>query len=362
VFKRHRCERPIIVLPLTYANSINDPRTKAPTRPYLTFVVDLKHMHDDLARCCIDDREIACIECRDLRAHPPMTRFTTQSSPQVLHSSAGRAWTGIEAALIHIPAYVPAHVQGSEMHRLGMHFGPPVKADCCVGESRTRRIQKPGDIDLIPAGIGGSWKDESDCRILRLELRPSLLKQVAEELGRDASKIDLMPRLQFRDARIEAIGWAIKADLEAETPSDPLYIDSLANALAVRLIETATDKNAGTTGRSAPRMSARQLRLVTDFIEMNLDQKLHLADLAMVAGVSATRLKTIFRNSTGAPVHQYVLRRRIEYARALIATTKMPASEVAVAAGFAHQSHMASTMRRILGHTPGEIARPSREI
>jgi AraC family transcriptional regulator len=142
-----------------------------------------------------------------------------------------------------------------------------------------RRIQKPGDIDLIPAGMDGSWKDESDCRILRLELRPSLLEQVAEELGQDVSKIDLIPRLQFRDARIEAIGWAIKTDLEAETPSDPLYIDSLANALAVRLIETAADRSAGTTGCRAPRMSARQLRLATDFIETNLDQKLHLADL-----------------------------------------------------------------------------------
>jgi AraC family transcriptional regulator len=35
----------------------------------------------------------------------------------------------------------------------------------------------------------------------------------------------------------------------------------------------------------------------------------------------------------------------------------MPASEVAIAAGFAHQSHMASTMRRLLGHTPGDIVR-----
>jgi AraC family transcriptional regulator len=40
----------------------------------------------------------------------------------------------------------------------------------------------------------------------------------------------------------------------------------------------------------------------------------------------------------------------------------MPASQVALAAGFAHQSHMASTMRRILGRTPGEIARPQYKI
>ncbi|MEP9376677.1 AraC family transcriptional regulator [Aquabacter sp. CN5-332] len=223
-----------------------------------------------------------------------------------------------------------------------------------------RRLQKPGDIDFVPAGVDGSWEDDADCQILRLSFRPSLLEQVAEELGRDAAKIELIPQLQLRDARIEAIGWAIKADLEADRPSNPLYIDLLANALAVRLIEIASDGRLQTEGSSAPGMSTRQLRVLIEFIEANLDQRLHLADLATVAGVSVTRLKTLFRNSTGTPVHQYVIRRRTEYARALIATTTMPASEVALAAGFAHQSHMASTMLRILGQTPGEIARPSR--
>ena len=279
-------------------------------------------------------------------------------SPRVLFSSTGRA---LDAALLDIPRGV-TRAPGGELHSLGMHFGPPVNADCSVGGTRMRRVQKPGDIDFIPAGMDGVWEDDADCRILRLSLRPSLLEQVAEDLGRNAAKIGLIPRLQLRDARIEAIGWAIKADLEADTPSDPLYTDLLANALAVRLIEIATDIGPRMDGSGAPRLSARRLRLLIEFIETNLDQKLHLADLAAVACVSATRLKALFRNSTGTPVHQYVIRRRVEYARALIATTTMPASEIALAAGFAHQSHMASTMRRILGQTPGEIARPPREI
>ncbi|VFR32025.1 Transcriptional regulator, AraC family [plant metagenome] len=225
-----------------------------------------------------------------------------------------------------------------------------------------RRVQKSGDIDIVPAGMEGSWEDDADCRILRLGVPPALLTQVAEDLGRDAGKIELRPRFQLRDVRIEAIGWAIKADLEADTPSDPLYIDLLANALAVRLIETANGSASSVESRSRPKLSTRQLRILTEFIETHLDQKLQLADLAKVAGVSVTRLKTLFRNSTGVPVHQYVIRRRVEYARALMTTTAMPATEVAAAAGFSHQSHMASTMRRLLGLTPGDIARQAMVI
>lgn len=280
---------------------------------------------------------------------------------QNLVDHAGRGWTGLDADFVHISRGL-SHVPGGKLHSLGMHFGPPVNADCSIGGRRMRRVQKPGDIDIVPAGMDGSWDDDADCQILRLSLHPSLLDQVAEDLGRDTGKIALLPRFQVRDARIEGIGRAVKADLEADTPSDPLFIELLANALAVRLIETAKGGFPTPENRGEPTLSARQLRTLTESIETNLDQKLRLADLAMVAGVSVTRLKTLFRNSTGVPVHQYVIRRRVEYARALMATTTMPASEIAATAGFAHQCHMASTMRRLLGQTPGEIVRQASEF
>jgi AraC family transcriptional regulator len=248
------------------------------------------------------------------------------------------------------------------MHSLGMHYGPPVNAYCRCGGRKMRRLQKPGDIDIVPAGVGGTWEDEADARILQLSIFPWLVDQVAEELGRDPGNIELLPQLQIRDARIEGIAWAIKADLEANTPSDPLYIELLANALAVRLIEIGSGSLEGTANGNAPKLSARQLKLLTEFIETNLDQKLHLADLAAVAGVGVTRLKTLFRGSTGVPVHQYVIRRRVEYARSMMETTSMPASEIALAAGFAHQSHMTSTMRRLLGVTPSEIVRQAEDL
>jgi AraC family transcriptional regulator len=219
-----------------------------------------------------------------------------QPLPQILFSSAGRGWNALDAALVHIPAGL-AQAPASELHRLGMHFGPPVNADCSVGGTRVRGLQKPGDISFVPAGVDGSWEDDAACQVLRLSLRPALLEQVAEELGRDVAKIGLRPRLQVRDARIEALGWAIKADLEADTPSDPLYVDLLANALAVRLIEIATDSGPHAEGSRRQGMSARQLRMLIEFIESNLGQKLHLANLARVAGISVTRLKTLFRNA-----------------------------------------------------------------
>jgi AraC family transcriptional regulator len=67
-----------------------------------------------------------------------------------------------------------------------------------------------------------------------------------------------------------------------------------------------------------------------------------------VAEVSASHLKTLFRRSTGLPVHEY----RVH--------GELPASQVALEAGFAHQSHMARCMRRVLEVTPMSVMRSSR--
>jgi AraC family transcriptional regulator len=57
------------------------------------------------------------------------------------------------------------------------------------------------------------------------------------------------------------------------------------------------------------------------------------------------------------PVHQYVVRRRVERAKALLLEGRLSISQIALEAGFAHQSHMANWMNRVLGATPTQIAR-----
>jgi AraC family transcriptional regulator len=282
--------------------------------------------------------------------HIATARATGQA--ETLFSSAGRGWQSLEAEYLRIPR--GRHlVAGGRMHRLGIHFGTPVNADCRCDGRRSRRIQKHGDIDVIPAGLDGSWEDDATCTVLRLQLAPALLSRLAEERDATPGSFELPPIFQLRDPRIEAIAVAIRAELEAEIPSDPLYAESLGAALAARLLAIPDRPVAPALAQLSP----RQHRLLADFIESHLDGPLTLSDLARTAGLGLTQLKLLFPRSFGMPVHQYVVWRRVERARALLLAGEMATSEVALAAGFAHQSHMSTWMRRLVGMTPGEITR-----
>lgn len=279
------------------------------------------------------------------------------SQARVLLSSRGRGWKGLAAEFVHVAPGL-TRVPASATHRLGVHVGRAVNADCRCDGRRHRRVQAHGDIDVVAAGLDGSWQDDADCTILRLHLTPALIDRAAAELGGPGDGNGIEPRFQLRDPGLQAVAWAIKAELEAPVPGDPLYAETLGLALAVRLLTIGRQPGPQPGGGDRRQgLSPRQRRDLETYIEAHLDEPLALAELAAVAGLGPSHFKTLFRNSFGVPVHRHVLQRRVERARALILAGRLPMSQVALAAGFAHQSHMAHWMRRLLGTVPGEIAR-----
>jgi AraC family transcriptional regulator len=96
---------------------------------------------------------------------------------------------------------------------------------------------------------------------------------------------------------------------------------------------------------------------VLTYIDEHLDEDLGLDELAAVAGFSPSHFKVLFKESTGTPVHRHVVERRVERARALLLAGGHTMTEIALAAGFSHHSHMARCMRQVLGMSPRQIAR-----
>jgi AraC family transcriptional regulator len=173
-------------------------------------------------------------------------------------------------------------------------------------------------------------------------------------MGIDPDRIDIVPQLHVKDPRIEHIGWAVKAELESPAPLGRLYADGLAHALAAQLLRGYAPRTSLRNGRA---LSRRRLSRVLDYVRANIASDLSLAELAKVAGLSCSHFKMLFKVAVGMPVHQYVIRMRVEHAAELLQRDDPPLADVALQAGFANQSHLARSMRRLMGVTPGNLRR-----
>jgi AraC family transcriptional regulator len=240
-------------------------------------------------------------------------------------------------------------------HLISIHVGAPVRVACRYAGRAHQRLQAHGDIDIVPAGVSGVWEDETAATALNLRIPPALLNTAAESLGLPADRVVVAPQYQLRDPQIEHIGWALKAELEAGFRGGRLYAESLGLALATRLLHLGAPSSTPTIKRHT--LADWQQRRVVEYIEAHLDRDLSLGQLAGIAGVSPSHFKALFRQSLGLPVHQYVVRRRVDRARALLLESQLSLCEIALEAGFAHQSHMARWMRRLLDVTPTDLIR-----
>jgi AraC family transcriptional regulator len=271
-----------------------------------------------------------------------------------LRSSAGLGWQGFGAELLAISAgrhRIPA----ADHHRIGMHVGAPVRANCVCDGRRVARLQAHGDVDVVPAGLDGEWTDDADCTILRVWFEGPFVRAISEQLGSPAGRTHIRPTLQMRDPRLQYLAWTLQAELEAQEASDPLFAQSIGTAIVVRLLGKAPS-----TGPRRSTLAPRAAARVVDYIEAHLDQPLTLGELAALVDLSVPHFKVLFRETLGLPVHQYVVRRRVERARALLVEGELSMSQIALDAGFAHQSHMARWMNRVLGVAPREIMRSAK--
>lgn len=234
---------------------------------------------------------------------------------------------------------------------VAIHIGASVQGSCRRGGFTHRGLVVHGDVEIIPARTPSVWEVSEKDTFLALSVPPELLDIVAEDLELDPARIEIRNRFSVRDAQLENIAWALKAEMESGYPSGRLYLDSLAVSVATRLVRSHSSVAVESASVSR-RMSGRRLRDVLAFVEDNLNQELPLSEMAAAAGLSVSHFKTLFRESVGMPAHQYLIRRRVERAKTLLADGKMSISQIAFETGFAHQSHLARHMRRVLGVSP----------
>jgi AraC family transcriptional regulator len=83
-----------------------------------------------------------------------------------------------------------------------------------------------------------------------------------------------------------------------------------------------------------------------------LDSSISLKEVARECGLSLSYFSRAFRRSMGIPPHTWLLQHRIEVAKEKLRDHRLSVSQVALACGFADQSHLTRVFTSMVGLSP----------
>lgn len=247
---------------------------------------------------------------------------------------------------------VHARRHAHDFHQVTLFLSGPGHVEWDGGDGATYSGRPTaGDVAVTPALVPVTVRWDRPFEAISVLLSSDLLDRVADRAGLETGR--LRPAAMRRDSFVGEVVRTLGEAAESGGGGRELLAESLGTALAVHLLREYDDE------RPPPRpvgLAGEALRRVTDHVETRLDGDLSVASLAAVAGLSPHHFLRRFRASTGTTPRQYVIRRRVERARRLMAEG-CDIAQAAARAGFSGQSHLHHHVRRLLGVTPGDLAR-----
>jgi len=154
------------------------------------------------------------------------------------------------------------------------------------------------------------------------------------------------------DATISGLGMAVLPALSHPDQTSQLFIDHILLAVGVHVAQTYGGM------RSLPRpvrggLAPWQVRRAKEILCANLDGRVPLKEVAQECRLSVSHFSRAFRCSLGVAPHNWLLTRRVEAAKQKLRDDRLSLSDVALACGFADQSHLTKVFTRIVGVSPG---------
>lgn len=234
------------------------------------------------------------------------------------------------------------------LHRLSLNRTGHGRYAFRIGDGPTRRVARPSwTLGVQPAGLP-LFVDGDGADYISIFQPPEAYRRI----GIGAADLGTSEMLVAADPVTIHIALALAELARQPGATDPLLAEQLGLTFAACTLRLLSRRPAPRPERPDA-LSPDRLRRVLDHIEDALeDGDLSLAELAAVASLSPFHFSRAFKAATGRAPHQFVLARRVERAKALLARRDLALAEIAYRAGFASQAHFSTAFRRATGTTP----------
>jgi AraC family transcriptional regulator len=206
-----------------------------------------------------------------------------------------------------------------------------------------------GDLALCDRHVG-EWVGLMNVSHLQLGISDAALMACSDGAY---GEVEMRASRKFAEPRLSAMVAAVHAEMVAGFPSGRLFLDSVEQAMAVTLVNGHAVRHRPVQLYRGGLGSAR-LRRIRELVHAKMEDDLSLDEMAQSVGLSTAHFARMFRKSTGETPHQFVLRQRLERAKAMLRAPDARVIDVAVACGFKTQQHFAQVFRDVWGVSPTE--------
>jgi AraC family transcriptional regulator len=100
-----------------------------------------------------------------------------------------------------------------------------------------------------------------------------------------------------------------------------------------------------------------QKRRAAELLRENLEGRIRLADVARECSLSVSHFARSFKTTFGIAPHRWLIARRVELGKELLAQTTKPIADIAIQSGFRDPTAFTRTFRQVTGISPGQWRR-----
>src|SRR5882724_141403 len=259
-----------------------------------------------------------------------------------------KSWAGIKAHLVRIAAPVTYEFKlSSSLNYVALHDFYRVDGETIVsGLPPSFAKDLRGKLAFIPAGceVEGWTKIEKPASIVIVMINPAVASRQPVDLTR------LPPRIDFDDPMLRSLMLRFQAILDDPSLDVPGYAETLADLLTFEIARATSSRRMPLSNQCG--LTTGQMRLITEYMDSHLNEKITISALAELVNLTRFHFMRAFKQSAGAPPHQFMTRRRVDRAKELLAEREASVAEIADRTGFGSPVLMNRAFRRILGTTP----------
>ncbi|MEO9341019.1 AraC family transcriptional regulator [Mesorhizobium sp. SB112] len=267
--------------------------------------------------------------------------------------SHGFRWRGIEFVLAteDIRELTTWQLK-PDFHSLVVHLDGTLATFESEVENGPVKIGPPriGEIWIVPAAATYAAKARGAAvRYAEMRLPPDAMSRLT---GQAVSIEEIPPLLGIRDELIIACMRRL-ADLSERTDDvSTMFGEHLVAALCHHVFATYSAGGEALEIGDASAISPAMAALLREYIQDRLNKRIRLEELASLTGMAPKPFLKAFRRAFGTTPGQYVIDKRVENARALLADTSLTITEIALMTGFSHHAHLTRTFSGRLGTPP----------